>query len=30
MYNIDYHEDVKKDFKELGHRVTILALKKIE
>ena len=30
MYDINYHEDVKKDFKELGHRVTILALKKIE
>jgi mRNA interferase RelE/StbE len=30
MYHIDYHEDVKKDFKELGHNITILALKKIE
>jgi mRNA interferase RelE/StbE len=30
MYHIDYHEDVKKDFKELGHSITILALKKIE
>ena len=30
MYLIEYHSDVKKDFKELGHRVSILALKKIE
>jgi mRNA interferase RelE/StbE len=30
MYIIDYHNDVEKDFKDLGNRVTILALKKIE
>ena len=30
MYLIDYHNDVEKDFKELGHRTTLLALKKIE
>ena len=30
MYNIEYHEDVKKDFKELGHATTILVLKKIQ
>lgn len=30
MYKIEYHEDVQKDFKELGHSTTILALKKIQ
>jgi mRNA interferase RelE/StbE len=30
MYSIEYHEDVKRDFKELGHTITVLALKKIQ
>ncbi|MEA1917410.1 MAG: type II toxin-antitoxin system RelE/ParE family toxin [Campylobacterota bacterium] len=29
MYSIEYHEDIKKDFKELGHSSTLLVLKKI-
>ena len=30
MFTIKYHDEVEKDFKILGHRVTLLALKKIE
>ena len=30
MYVIDYHDDVEDDFKKLGHRVALIALKKIE
>ncbi len=30
MYSIDYHEDVEKDFKELGRSITLLVLKKIQ
>ena len=30
MYSIEYHEDVKDDFKKLGHSTTLLVLKKIK
>jgi mRNA interferase RelE/StbE len=30
MYSITYHEDVKSDFKELGHSKTLLVLKKLK
>jgi len=30
MYSIEYHEDVKDDFKKLGHSTTLLVLKKIQ
>lgn len=30
MYSINYHEEVEKDFKELGHATTLLVLKKIQ
>ncbi len=30
MYSIEFHEDVDKDFKELGHRVTALVFKKLK
>lgn len=30
MYTITYHEDIKKDIKELGHSVAIQVFKKIE
>ncbi|MEA2027365.1 MAG: type II toxin-antitoxin system RelE/ParE family toxin [Campylobacterota bacterium] len=30
MYSINYHEEVEKDFKELGHATTLLVLKKIK
>ena len=30
MYEIQYHEDIKKDLKALGHSSTILVLKKIQ
>lgn len=29
MYAIEFHEDVKKDLKELGHSTTALVLKKL-
>lgn len=29
MYSIEFHEDVEKDFKELGHRTTALVFKKL-
>jgi len=29
MYTIAYHEEVKNDFKKLGHRTTLLIMKKI-
>ena len=30
MYTVEFHEDVKKDLKELGHSTTALVLKKIQ
>jgi len=30
MHIIEYHEDVAKDFKEIGHSATLLVLKKIQ
>ena len=30
MYSIEYHEEVKNDFKKLGHSTTLLVLKKIK
>jgi len=30
MYEITYHEDIKKDLKELGHSVVLQVFKKIE
>jgi len=30
VYSINYHEEVEKDFKELGHATTLLVLKKIQ
>ena len=30
MYTIEFHEDVKKDLKELGHSTTALVLKKLQ
>ncbi|MBN2824223.1 MAG: type II toxin-antitoxin system RelE/ParE family toxin [Campylobacterales bacterium] len=30
MYSINYHEEVEKDFKELGRATTLLVLKKIQ
>ena len=30
MYSIEFHEDVNKDFKELGYRVTALVFKKLK
>ncbi len=30
MYSIEFHEDVDKDFKELGYRVTALVFKKLK
>ncbi len=30
MYSVEFHEDVDKDFKELGHRVTALVFKKLK
>jgi len=30
MYTIEYHDFVEKDFKDLGNRISLLALKKIE
>ena len=30
IYSIDYHIEVEKDFKELGHSTTQIALKKIK
>ena len=30
MYSIEYHEEIKNDFKKLGHSTTLLALKKIK
>jgi len=30
MYNIEFHEGVDKDFKDLGHRVTLLVYKKLK
>ena len=29
MYTIEFHEDVEKDFKEMGHSITTLVMKKI-
>jgi mRNA interferase RelE/StbE len=30
MYSIEYHDEIEDDFKKLGHRIVLLALKKIE
>jgi len=30
MYKIEFHEDVKKDLKALGHSITALVLKKLQ
>ncbi len=30
MYTVEFHEDVKKDLKELGHSTTALVLKKLQ
>ena len=30
MYTVEFHEDVDKDFKELGHRVIALVFKKLK
>ncbi len=30
MYSIEFHEEVKNDFKKLGHSTTLLVLKKIK
>jgi mRNA interferase RelE/StbE len=30
VYRINYHEEVEKDFKELGHATTLLVVKKIQ
>ena len=30
MYTIEFHEDVKKDLKKLGHSTTVLVLKKLQ
>ena len=30
MYVVDYHDEVEKDFRSLGNRVMLLALKKIK
>ncbi len=30
IYRVDFHEDIDKDFKELGHRVTELVYKKLK
>ena len=30
MYSIEYHEEIKNDFKKLGHSTTLLVLKKIK